>query len=738
MKKLLLLTKTLLAAALLCVGQNAWADWTTVYSNDYTDADTYAAGWTNGNASRITWGQMTRTDIDVADKTAMKIYMTNLNNGTTATFTGLSGISAYTTSEKYKIEFDFGLTTSNNQVPSFIIYASDNSTALVTFTGKTGDAGNCTFTTKAGNNGSFYCPSYSYNTHSLTDGAPAVFNHVLIEADEENGTKITISGDQTVEQTIVVSTNMEIVGKMVWDSKKYMTAFAIDNLTVSVYSDTEIVPAPSASVTGVDGANRTVTMNLGGGSTPGTVIKYYTDTESKSDLATYSAPFVVSSTSKIYYYAESTSGATSDEQSIDVTCVAVKLNAPSILRTGANTYTITPTTTTTDGITAAQTIHYTIGGGSEQTGTSLTGVDGDIVAWATATGFTKSDDVNMSYVAPIAIGDVKWTYNLNNYPSAHACTAIANAIDEDKTITIDDVIYYNLKDESYPNLYVSNGSAWLLRNQAGSAWKAQNNYTDGKIVIANAKTTDVIYFRVVLDAGKTYNVTATNATLRYSYNNQEYFYVPNADGNVILTMPKNAGMSIYDVKVSSTIVSKTITAAGWATYCSPYALDLEHATGLTNAYIVTGADGENLNTTSVKGGTIPANTGILIEAPEGTVTIPVVASSETNVSGNKLVGVTSETVIAVEAGYVLMADPSLGFYKNAKAFTVGANTAYLPANIAAGAARSAFFFGGNITGVENVEAAAEAKAKEGKFIENGKLVIVKNGVKFNAAGAQVK
>jgi hypothetical protein len=45
--------------------------------------------------------------------------------------------------------------------------------------------------------------------------------------------------------------------------------------------------------------------------------------------------------------------------------------------------------------------------------------------------------------------------------------------------------------------------------------------------------------------------------------------------------------------------------------------------------------------------------------------------------------------------------------------------------------------GDNVTGVENVEAAAEAKAKEGKFIENGKLVIVKNGVKYNAAGAKL-
>ena len=48
------------------------------------------------------------------------------------------------------------------------------------------------------------------------------------------------------------------------------------------------------------------------------------------------------------------------------------------------------------------------------------------------------------------------------------------------------------------------------------------------------------------------------------------------------------------------------------------------------------------------------------------------------------------------------------------------------------------FAGDNITGVANVEAAAEAKAKEGKFVEGNQLYIYKNGVKFNAAGQQVK
>ena len=185
-------------------------------------------------------------------------------------------------------------------------------------------------------------------------------------------------------------------------------------------------------------------------------------------------------------------------------------------------------------------------------------------------------------------------------------------------------------------------------------------------------------------------------------------------------------------------VSKTITSAGWATLYSDKALDFSSSiANLTKAYIVTGATGSTLNLEEITG-TIPANTGILLEG-EGAVNIPVVASSSTDVSANKLVGVTSDTPMKQNTIYVLMNEGgNVGFYKNGNEtdFTVGANTAYLPANFAI-LARSAYFFGGNITAVDNVEAAAEAKAKEGKFIENGKLVIVKNGQKFNAAGAKL-
>ena len=184
--------------------------------------------------------------------------------------------------------------------------------------------------------------------------------------------------------------------------------------------------------------------------------------------------------------------------------------------------------------------------------------------------------------------------------------------------------------------------------------------------------------------------------------------------------------------------SKTITSAGYATFCSPYALDFSKEEDL-KAYIVTGTEsGSTLALTQVT--SVPANTGILLEGPAAEYAIPVVASSATDVSSNKLVGVIDSEVLTAEAGYVLMGSPKVGFYKNNKDFTLTANTAYLPANFAGGGsgARSAYFFRGEITGVANVEAAAEATLKDGKYIEKGKVVIVKNGKKFNATGAQLK
>ena len=184
-------------------------------------------------------------------------------------------------------------------------------------------------------------------------------------------------------------------------------------------------------------------------------------------------------------------------------------------------------------------------------------------------------------------------------------------------------------------------------------------------------------------------------------------------------------------KTGDYTVSKTITAAGYATFCSPFALNFD-GTGLT-AYIAK-TDGEK-DITFKPVTTIPANTGVLLQGDEGNYNIPVIASADA-VVGNVFVGTTESTTAPV-GSFVLMATPSVGFYKTTNDFTVGANTAYLPASVAPG--RSFIWFEESGTTaiqapvVKNLNAGEiytisgqrVAKPTKGLYIMNGKKVVVK-------------
>ena len=258
-------------------------------------------------------------------------------------------------------------------------------------------------------------------------------------------------------------------------------------------------------------------------------------------------------------------------------------------------------------------------------------------------------------------------------------------------------------------------------------------------------------YTTVMDAPA---VTASGSTISWTAIDDARCYVIFKDGEYLTNQTETSydisAAGVYTVRAANEMgglgetsdemafISKTITSAGWATLCSPYALDFS-GTGLT-AYIVTGTVGETTELDVESVDDVPATTGVLLEGNAGVYYIPVIASSATDVDDNKLEGVLVNTLKDANTIYVLMNETAgVGFYKNNKQFTVGANTAYLPADFAggSGSARSAYFFRGEITGVANVEAAA-AVQKDGKFFKDGKLFIFKNGKKYNANGAQVK
>ena len=184
----------------------------------------------------------------------------------------------------------------------------------------------------------------------------------------------------------------------------------------------------------------------------------------------------------------------------------------------------------------------------------------------------------------------------------------------------------------------------------------------------------------------------------------------------------------------------TIGSTGWTTFASPYALDLSSLDGATAYYASAVGDG-NVTMTSTESSAVAAGEGLMLKGtPGATISIPVAASAGTAISGNKLVGCIAETVLDTNEDYYVLVNNAgtAEFQKLDKhGATIPAGKAYLNADVVT-LARSLCIVFDDITGVANVEAVAEAKARDGKFIENGKIVIVKNGKKFNAAGAQMK
>lgn len=204
------------------------------------------------------------------------------------------------------------------------------------------------------------------------------------------------------------------------------------------------------------------------------------------------------------------------------------------------------------------------------------------------------------------------------------------------------------------------------------------------------------------------------------------------DRYVRLVFTRGSNVGIGAIAINA--VKKSISDAGYATYCSGSALDFTES-GLT-AYIAT-MDGNTVKFTPVTT-TVPANTGLLLKGTEGEHFINVVAEGATDVTANKLEGVLIATEVG-EGAFVLMkgdwdGGKGVGFYKTSSAgFTVGANTAYLPADVAP--ARTFIGFD-DVTAVKgitaetmqngevyNLQGQRVMKAQKGLYIMNGKKVI---------------
>lgn len=733
------LLKTLLVAVGLVMGVNGtWADgvWSTIFTEDYNDATTFNKFWVSNNTDRYTINQTQRSGTDYAMEIAP---VSNGNNGTTAVYKGLTSVNStvetYQTADQFRITFEFNFCYNANQTAFFQIKNSTGAEVIGFYqTTANKNAGSL----RLNANGSA-TEGTELGTFSLFNAGttPTTYNTVVLYT-ENNGTYMDVTwAGQTEAKKYTISEN-EIIhfGEMVHNTKRYYNHFVFDNLKVELYSTQEIVAAPQAAITAINGVKRTVAITAQDNSHE---IYYYLGDDSTNPIK-YDKEFEVSESTTLHYYAQSTSGAKSEIQNMDIKCVEIQLVSPTAFRTGATSYRLSATQPETSGLTPTATIHYSLNGeeGTITDGGELTNVNDDIITWASAEGYKDSEKATIIHIAAYTTTEV-WSYDLNSFPATYSTTSIANAIDTETETTLNDLTVYNLKNINKPNLFIENADGWLLRNQSSNAFKIQSAATT--ITFNNVTPQNVIYIKGVDDQGRYRISSIINGSVAYSYSNNEYFIVPNAEGAVTVTF--NTGVSIYTVGVQALAQTVTVSEAGLATYCPTVGLDFTEAENIEAYKATIDADASTVTLTKVN--TVAAGEGVLLRSIAGdaaTENIPVAVDAQKN-DGNDFVGVETDIEsLATETdgytNYILNnVDGVIGFYK-AAGNSVAAGKAYLQVPTTAANAKSLKIVFGDTTGISEINNTAKADGAyysisgvrvanptKGLYIQNGKKVIVK-------------
>lgn len=205
-----------------------------------------------------------------------------------------------------------------------------------------------------------------------------------------------------------------------------------------------------------------------------------------------------------------------------------------------------------------------------------------------------------------------------------------------------------------------------------------------------------------------------------------------------------------DLKLAAVAASATIGTTGWTTFASAYPLDLSKmsaSTGTVKAYYASEVGGGNVTMTSTDKADVEAGTGLMLKGtPTATITIPVAASG-TEIDGNMLKGCVSETVLEKNAtsgynNYVLVNNGGVAQFQSlsANGATIPAGKAYLQNGTYSAGARLTIILEDEVPTVINAIEAVEANGdalKDGKYLIGNKIVLVKNGVKYDANGKKL-
>lgn len=507
----------------------------------------------------------------------------------------------------------------------------------------------------------------------------------------------------------------------------------LDNIKVSTVSSEEIVANPTAKITSVNGTDRTITLSTDNSSYK---LFYYLD-DNSSEPTPYTVPFVVSKSSTVSYYAQSTSGTKSQIQTLDVVCENVVLNSPTFKKKSYN-----------DGVssvalysdqsdkecTPAAKIHYELSNGTSGTVNNadvINVADGLILSiYSEAEGYTNSSTV--SVYAQSMSGKVEFSETYNGKVSANATLTIGT----EPVATISKTDFYS----------IYNGEQ-MISDKLLAASKTDNyfmlrpngiyNTVTRTFAIQNLKAGQYVILKGINQNGS-FSVTSPSNMTQSSWNTIDgdtYVFIVDKDGDVTFNRPRYG--CLKSISIISPTETVSVSEAGFATYATTNNVVVPEDENVKVMTVKVNAAGTAIELNKVEAGTvIPAKTGILVKAAKGNYNFVVTSKEGTPLENNNLVAATTDKTSDGSKYFALTKiGDKVGFALVEKNVVIPAGKAYLEVTKSTGAK----FFGldGEATGINSVKTAKAdgayytlegvktTKPVKGIYIHNGKKIVVK-------------
>ena len=599
-------------------------------------------------------------------------------------------------------------------------------------------------------NGKYILNVNASNTEHTIDLKSNTYYHYKVTYDKENK-KIKFAIFSQDEKTVVfeetsfdydyTTSSMGDFGSIAFQAGRNSsrvpsstTGFTcLDNIKVSTVSSEEIVANPTAKITSVNGTDRTITLSTDNSSYK---LFYYLD-DNSSEPTEYKTPFVVSKSSTVSYYAQSTSGTKSQIQTLNVVCEDVVLNNPTFEKKSYNdgVSSVALYTDQSDKeCTPAAKIHYELSNGTSGTVNNADVIniaDGLILnIYSEAEGYTNSSTV--SVYAQSMSGKVEFSETYNGRVSANATLTIGT----EPVATISKTDFYS----------IYNGEQ-LISDRLLAASKTDNYFmlrpnglysgAGRTFAIQNLKAGQYIILKGVYSNGN-FSVSSFSNMTQNSWNTingNTYAFIVDKDGDVTFNIPRYG--CFQSISIISPTETVSVSNAGYATYVTTNNVVVPEDENVKVMTVKVNAEGTAIELNEVKAGTeIPANTGILVKAAAGNHDF-LVTSKEGAPLDNDLKAA-KDAVTSDGSTYFALTtlnDGKVGFAVVNKGVKIPAGKAYLKVP----APTTAKFFGldGEATGINSVKTAKAdgayytlegvktTKPVKGLYIHNGKKIVVK-------------